>query len=233
MLFCEADPYQNSSDSSVHPVFRGRKHIHLMATDPLELNVYAQSIGLPLRWLQRDRHSVPHFDVTGKYMARVLGDRLVVKMDRRTFVATFQSLRPKTPKEQIMAAPKLTKPKKKKPPVPSIEECFLPEHIKALKSLLRDYTEIKAIAATAKVSIEGDDKEEQIGLRGEIIAVMKEYGVDAFQHQGIKWSIRQGSNATISREKLILAGVDLAIIVNCTSVSKFDVLSFDTITEEE
>ena len=132
-----------------------------------------------------------------------------------------------------MAAPKLTKPKKKKPPVPGMEECFLPEHNDILEIKLKHYIQQKAVMALAKERVEGNDKEGQIGLRGEIVALMKEYGVDAFQHEGIKWSIRQGSNATISREKLILAGVDAAVVNAATNTSTFPVLSFDTITEEE
>lgn len=92
MLFCEAQPYQNADDLSVHPVFRGRQHVHLMATEERELRFYAEHMNIPLRWLQRDVYGVAHFDLTGKFMRAVMLDDNVVKMERVAFVTEVRKL---------------------------------------------------------------------------------------------------------------------------------------------
>lgn len=93
MIFCEAVPYQNANAPDVHPVFRGKRHVHLMSDDEHELRVYATQIGLKVGWLQRDAFGLAHYDVTGGFMVRVLNDPKVVKMDRVTFVKAFVRLR--------------------------------------------------------------------------------------------------------------------------------------------
>lgn len=37
---------QNADERDVHPVFRGRKHVHLMGDDATELVAYARSMGM-------------------------------------------------------------------------------------------------------------------------------------------------------------------------------------------
>lgn len=91
MLFCESAPFVNSSAESVHPVFRGKAHVHLISTDEEELVNYARSIGMAPKWLQRG--SVPHFDCTGKFMARVLEDPMVEKLDRKQLVDRLRHIR--------------------------------------------------------------------------------------------------------------------------------------------
>jgi hypothetical protein len=93
MIFCEVRPFQNPSDSTVHPVFRGRQHVHLMSDDERELRLYADSIGLRPGWLQRDAFGIPHYDVVGVRMLRVLTDVRVVKMERREFVRNYRALK--------------------------------------------------------------------------------------------------------------------------------------------
>jgi len=93
MIFCEARPYQNADSPDVHPVFRGKQHVHLMASTEAELLSYAQAIGVPIRWIQRDRGKPPHFDLTGRFMAIVLSDPLVTKLDRPQWVAAWRDLR--------------------------------------------------------------------------------------------------------------------------------------------
>jgi hypothetical protein len=94
MIFCEAIPFQNSNCKKVHPVFRGKKHVHLMADDELELRLYAQNmLKMKSSWLQRSSWGIPHFDVTGWRMEFVLKDPKVVKMNRQTFAEWLRNLR--------------------------------------------------------------------------------------------------------------------------------------------
>jgi len=93
MLFCEARPFQNSDALTVHHTFRGRQHVHLMSDDERELRLYAQSIGMSVRWLQRDDWGLAHFDCTGKFMDRVMRDEKVTKLSRVEFVKTYKGLR--------------------------------------------------------------------------------------------------------------------------------------------
>lgn len=249
MLFCEATPYQNPASPDVHPVFRGRSHVHLMATEALELNVYASTIGLPLRWLQKDRHSIAHYDCTGKYMAKALADPLVVKLDRRQFVDTMISLRPKL-KEQIEMAekktktrtrtattPGLAKPVEPEEPLPTLEEMFLPEYQRELRNLLESYECHKTLMAEAKLVIDGEDGNGDNppvpGLKQRILTLMEEFEVLAFSDGRLKWSRFKSSRSTVSKEALILAGVDAATVAKATKKSEFWVLGLDAIPERE
>src|ERR1035438_5291500 len=105
MIFCEIRPFQNSSDSTVHPVFRGRQHVHLMSDDERELRLYADSIGLRPSWLQRDAFGVPHYDVVGARMLRVLMDVMVVKLERREFQRNYRALRRPATAQPAIRAP--------------------------------------------------------------------------------------------------------------------------------
>jgi hypothetical protein len=93
VIFCEARPFHNSDDPGVHPVFRGKTHVHLMADDERELRLYTASIGVPVKWIQRDAFGIPHFDLTGKHMRSVQADPRVIKMDRREFVMACRARR--------------------------------------------------------------------------------------------------------------------------------------------
>jgi transcriptional regulator with XRE-family HTH domain len=99
VMFCEARPYQNADDPSVHRVFRGREHVHLMGDDERELRLFAQQLGMKAGWLQRDRFGIPHFDCTGKFMNDVLASDKVRKLERPDFVAEYRKL-----KERAIAA---------------------------------------------------------------------------------------------------------------------------------
>lgn len=93
MLFCEAEPYRNANTEDVHPVFRGRSHVHLMGTCERELIEYARRIGLRDTWIQRDRAGVAHYDATGRYMWAILNDEKVEKLDRAAFVAQYKAVK--------------------------------------------------------------------------------------------------------------------------------------------
>ena len=93
MMFCEARPFQNSDDPSVHRVFRGKEHVHLMGDDEYELRMFAGRIGMKVAWLQRDRFGIAHFDCTGKYLKAVQESEFVRKLDRREFVEEWKKLR--------------------------------------------------------------------------------------------------------------------------------------------
>lgn len=92
MIYCEAAPYQNGTDKSVHRTFRGRKHIHLCADSEEELVGYAVSaLAMKPEWLQRGR--VTHFDVTGWRMERALLDARVEKLTRKELVERWRLAR--------------------------------------------------------------------------------------------------------------------------------------------
>lgn len=93
MIFCEARPFQNEDHPDVHPVFRGKQHVHLMGDDERELRLYAGLIGLKATWLQRDAFGIAHFDCTGRFLQIVLQDGAVQKLDRRAFVMAWRALR--------------------------------------------------------------------------------------------------------------------------------------------
>lgn len=92
MLYCEAEPFQNSNDSEVHPVFRGKKHVHLFANTKKELLDYAVlTLGLKASWIQNSRGFI-HFDVTGRYMQKVLNDSKVTKLSRKDFIVKAKEI---------------------------------------------------------------------------------------------------------------------------------------------
>lgn len=97
MMFCEQVPYRNGTGQDVHPVFRGKLHVHLMGDDEYELRMFAGRIGMKARWLQRDKRGIPHFDcVEGKFMAEVLASEFVVKLARADFVREYRKLKDRT-----------------------------------------------------------------------------------------------------------------------------------------
>ncbi len=96
MIYCEANTYQNSSDPSTHRVFRGRTHVHLCADTDQELIAYATSIGLKASWFQKSP-TCNHFDVTGRFMERVMKDTRVTKLSRFDLVNKWRAKRGQPP----------------------------------------------------------------------------------------------------------------------------------------
>lgn len=91
-VFCENSEslYDNANTSDVHPVFRGKKHAHLMADTEEELVEYAASIGLKSSWIQRKGTKLVHFDVVGVYLRKILSDSRVLKLGRKEFVERYK-----------------------------------------------------------------------------------------------------------------------------------------------
>lgn len=60
----------------------GRPFTHLCADTDQELTEYAVSIGMKAAWIQHPGTSRAHFDVTGKFLEKVMSDDRCVKMTR-------------------------------------------------------------------------------------------------------------------------------------------------------
>lgn len=89
-VYCEAVPYQNPDHPSVHPVFRGRAHIHLMADTPLELRAAARKYRLKYSWIQYEHSTREHFDVVGSLMTKIFLDNSVLKLERKEWVKRWR-----------------------------------------------------------------------------------------------------------------------------------------------
>ena len=92
----------------------------------------------------------------------------------------------------------------------------------------------RAQEAEAKQILDDDKKTNKQGVKAAIVAFMRQACVKEFEWDGLKVSYFSGTRSTISREKLILAGVSADVVDKCTNVSAgFDTLSIDTITQPE
>jgi Protein of unknown function (DUF4031) len=95
MIWCEGKTclWQNSDDTSIHPVFRGRKSAHLMADTDEELITYAESIGMKANWIQSPGTYSAHFDIVGIKLEKVLKDNRVIKLGREEWVEKYRNRR--------------------------------------------------------------------------------------------------------------------------------------------
>ena len=102
------------------------------------------------------------------------------------------------------------------------------------KALLIDKLELciyyRAQEAEAKEILDDDKRTNKQGVKAGIIQLMRQARVQSFVWDGLKVGYRTGTRSTVSREKLILHGVDVALVDECTNESApFDVLSIDTL----
>lgn len=67
------------------PFGRAEQSAHLAADTEAELLVYADSIGMPRRWLQHSGRRTFHFDLCGVFLRWALQDKRVTKLSRRDF----------------------------------------------------------------------------------------------------------------------------------------------------
>ncbi len=80
-MFCQAEPCKAENDR----LFGEGGHVQLMSDrDVRELMFYARSIGLPLAWAQHQ--PIPHFNLAGKFLKRVMEDARVAKLQRERFI---------------------------------------------------------------------------------------------------------------------------------------------------
>ena len=84
-LFCQATPCGAEDDR----LFGAGGHVQLMSDRSVaELMNYAVFLGLKRWWVQS--HPVPHFNIGGGVLERVIADPRVEKLDRPKFVEKYQ-----------------------------------------------------------------------------------------------------------------------------------------------
>ena len=121
----------------------------------------------------------------------------------------------------------------KQPPKPLLALAELGLSSKELDSLV-DKLELaiyyRAQKAEAEEVLDDDKKTNHQGVKAGIIQLMRQACVQEFSWDGLKVGYRTGTRSTVSREKLILHGVDVALVDECTNESApFDTLVIDTI----
>ena len=121
----------------------------------------------------------------------------------------------------------------KQPPKPLLRLDELGLNDKEMESLV-DKLELaiyyRAQKAEAEEVLDDDKKTNHQGVKAGIVQLMRQACVKEFVWDGLKVGFTTSTRSTVSREKLILAGVDAALVDRCTNESApFDVLSIDTI----
>ena len=128
---------------------------------------------------------------------------------------------------------KLTPDKLPPKPLLKLDELGLDE---PSKSSLIDKLELciyyRAQKAEADIVLEDDKKTNRQGVKAGVVQLMRRACVKEFNWDGLKVGYITSTRSTVSREKLILAGVDAALVDRCTNESApFDTLSIDTLTQ--
>lgn len=128
---------------------------------------------------------------------------------------------------------KLTPDKQPPKPLPSlIDLCLTSADMELLVDKLEMCIYYRAQKAEAEEVLEDDKKAMKQGVKSRVIQLMRQACVKEFQWDGLKVGYLTSTRSTVSREKLILAGVDVSVVDQCTNVSApFDTLSIDTITQ--
>lgn len=88
MIYChKAIPCPATARGSAARVFKpGQLFTHLSADSEDELLEFAQSIGMNKRWIQNPGTSRFHFDVSLKFLNKVLADDRVEVLSTRDFI---------------------------------------------------------------------------------------------------------------------------------------------------
>jgi len=91
MIYMDS-PFKVALDHYNAPrIFKGRLSAHLTADTEEELVEYARSIGMSKSWLQDSGTYRFHFDVTGKFLDRVMSDSRVKFLEPKDFARLLLS----------------------------------------------------------------------------------------------------------------------------------------------